>query len=171
MIAFITQGLRTTRWLVVLVAVTGCEPEDGPTSLLSDDWRSTYLEVRGCRASPDHDLEHVALWMDPASKVKWDTCVDAFPEGGSTCTEGFPEGATFVKPQYLDGACTQLLRISIAKKDRRFAETGGWHWQEIAFDGERESITKDGAQPRCVGCHATCDGFDQRCYMDPDPVE
>lgn len=147
---------------------TACEPDDPAAEpLVGDDWASSLLEVRTCRASPDHDLEHVALWLDAASKPLWERCVDAFPSGDSTCTEVFPEGALFVKPQYLDPACTQLARISVARKDSTFTATGGWHWQEIAFDDGVGSVSQDGALTRCAGCHATCSGYDQRCYMDP----
>jgi len=152
------------------LALAACDDEArAPAKIYPADWRTSYVEVRGCRASPDHDLEHVALWIDPASQAKWDTCVDAFPEGGSTCADPFPDGATFLKPQFSDPACTQLVRLSIAKKDAaRFASSGGWHWQEVLVDGAgREAVSKDGDVPRCSGCHALCDGYDQRCYMDP----
>lgn len=158
--------------LVLLFAIplVACDSEaSAPAKIYPTDWRTSFVEARGCRASPDHDLEHVALWVDAASKIRWDDCVDAFPDGDSTCTERFAEGATFLKPQYADAACTQLVRLSIAKKDSaRFASSGGWHWQEVLVDGAgRERVSLDGAVERCSGCHALCPGFDQRCYMDP----
>lgn len=149
------------------VGLVACEPDAAePERLVGDDWATSFSEVRTCRASPDHDLEHVALWIDPGSKALWERCVDAFPEGDSDCTEVFPAGATFVKPQYFDAACTQLARISVAQKDPAFAASGGWHWQEITFDEGVGTVSQDGAIKRCANCHATCGGYDQRCYMD-----
>ncbi|MCC6624582.1 MAG: hypothetical protein IT385_25260 [Deltaproteobacteria bacterium] len=156
--------------LLAFVAFIACDAEaTAPPKIYPADWRTTYLEARGCRPSPDHDLEHVALWIDPASKATWDACVDAFPEGDGDCEAPFADGATFVKPQYLDAACTQLVRLSIAKKDAtRFASSGGWHWQEVLVDGAgRERVSLDGAVERCSSCHELCPGHDQRCYMDP----
>ncbi len=161
---------RTLLSLVVLMVsfAGGCDSEDtSPAKIYPADWRESYLEVRGCRASPDHDLEFVSLWMDPASKAQWDSCVDAFPEGDSTCGDPFPEGATFLKPQYLDPACTELARLSIARKASGFDDVGGWHWQEVLVTNGRERVSHDGALTRCSGCHALCDGHDMRCYMDP----
>ena len=156
--AFILSGLF----------LLACDPDAGePEHIYPDDWTSAYLEVRGCRASPDHDLEYVSLWIDPASKPLWDTCVDAFPEGDSTCTELFPDGATFLKPQYLDPACTQLARLSIARKAPGFASAGGWHWQEVLYQNDVPRVSQDGAIAKCARCHETCPGFDLRCYMDP----
>lgn len=149
--------------------VTGCEPDDPETidPIYPADWKSTYIEVRGCRGSPDHDLEFVGLWIDPASQARFDECV----KPGGTCTGAFDAGATFVKPQYSDPACTDLVRVSAARKEAGFDAVGGWRWQEVAYTGGKAKVTEDGALQQCYGCHASSaceDAFDTRCYMDAD---
>ena len=156
------------RWgLSIVVLACACDEEASPPKLYPIDWGQRLIEARGCRNSPDHDLEFVSLWIDPGSQTRWRDCVDAFPEGGSTCTGPFPDGALFLKPQFDDAECKSLVRISVAQKDSAFAKTGGWHWQEVAVKNGVEKVVQDGALERCAGCHDDSDGFDQRCYMDP----
>jgi len=157
------------RWsaLVLLAALVGCDPDD-PTPvepLYPSDWTTSFTQVRGCRSSPDHDLEYVTLWIDPASQAKFDACV----KPGATCTGEFDAGAVFLKPQYADQACTDLVRISAAKKEAGFETVGGWHWQEVLYSGKQAKVNEDGALRDCYGCHASSaceDAFDTRCYMD-----
>jgi len=146
---------------VILAATSfiGCDPDDAPRSLLPADWETSLVSLRGCRQGPEHDLEYVRLLADPGSAADYDRC--AVPDG--TCTTPFAEGALFVKPQYADAGCTELVRFSLAKKDGDFAASGGWRWQELDAAGE---VKLDGALQRCAHCHASCEGsFDSRCYM------
>lgn len=161
--------MRTVTCLILatcaLASSLGCDDGDAaPERIYPTDWATSFVEVRGCRPSPDHSLENVALWIDPASKELFERCVVY----DSTCTEVFPEGATFLKPQYADAACTDLVRLSIARKEPGFDDAGGWHWQEVIYDTPTKShVSKDGADKSCWSCHATCDGsYDMRCVMD-----
>lgn len=152
--------------LTIATAVTAlaCDPDDGgPAPIYPADWATSFTKVRDCRQTPEHDLNHVTLHVDPASVALWQQCVVY----DSTCTERFAEGATFIKAEYSDSACTDLVLVSAAKKssDAAFADVGGWHWQEVQADGR---VAEDGAVERCARCHESCDGsYDHRCVMDP----
>lgn len=154
--------------LMTMLVTAGCDPDDGdpkPEPLYPADWETRFVKLRECRSSPDHDLEYVSLWSDSASAARYTTCVK--PDGA--CTGAFDEGAVFLKPQYADARCSDLVRISAVKKDATFTTVGGWQWQEVMVDGGKATVTEDGAITSCYGCHrsSACESaFDTRCYMD-----
>ena len=135
---------------------------DGTESIVPEDWETSLVEIRDCRSAPYHNLEHVRLLVDEASIDMFETCT-ADPDA---CGEPFPEGALFVKPQYDDPDCTELVRISATRREHAASAPGedGWRWQELDASG---SVTQDGQPASCVNCHDQCAGYDTRCAMDP----
>jgi hypothetical protein len=141
------------------LAATGC---DGTESIVPEDWETSLVEIRDCRLGPEHGLEFIRLLVDPGSVDSFETCT-ADPDA---CSEPFPAGALFVKPQYADQDCTELVRISATLREHAASSPGGegWRWQEIDVDGRVEI---DGQPASCTSCHDHCAGFDTRCAMDP----
>jgi hypothetical protein len=135
----------------------------GPQPLFSADFEQTFVQVRGCRKSIEHDLEFVRLLVRPEDAATYARCV--VPDSPCGDADGFAQGALLVKAQYLDASCTELLRWTVAQKDAASTEGGGWRWQEVSA---ARQVTLDGAPRACVSCHTHCDpAFDLRCVMDP----
>lgn len=150
-------------------ALFGCdEPESDPADagvpVFADEWASTYVELRGCRLSIEHELEHIRVLADPATAAQFGACLDAEP--GPDCDQPFSEGAVLLKAQYRDDDCTDLLGFTAVRRQADApAAGGGWRWQAVEPDG---AVTLDGAPPSCVGCHQTCEGpGNLLCAMDP----
>lgn len=155
------------------LALTGCDddPEvaaDAGVPVFPADYLSSFTEVRDCRQSIEHELEYVRLLVPADQAAEISRCMTP----GTTCDAALPVGTLLVKPQYLDPGCTDLLRVTAARRETAAAagDRAAWRWQEVTAAG---AVTVDGdgsegAAARCVGCHAACDpGWDLRCVMDP----
>jgi hypothetical protein len=150
---------RTTIAFVSLVSslAVGCgsgtETDDEP--LFADDFAATYREVRSCRRSGDHDLNHVRIVVNATGH---DTFVD---RGGP-----FPVGTSVVKVEYADPDCMDLIGFTAMRRDApgSHPESGDWTWQRL--DADRK-VVQSGNIPECVSCHASCgvppDGHDWTC--------
>jgi hypothetical protein len=142
------------RALVVcaLLAASGaCGTDDEP--VFPRGYAASYVEVRNCRASGDHDLHKIRVLAEPA--------IAAIYQARS---EPFPVGAVILKEEYdfSDDTCSdELAWWSVMKKT-----DAGWTFQRVAPD---RSVTSEN-DSRCVGCHTTMcgvppDGFDGTCAM------
>jgi Cytochrome P460 len=146
--------MRALLWLAV---AAGCGSD--VAAEFPADYATTYLEVRGCRPSGDHDLHSIRVLADP---LAWPTYTrrDA----------PFAEGAVVLKEEYdfADRTCagpivewTVMRRLAGDQGDK----TAGWAWQRVAAD---RSVTSED-EPRCIGCHQRCgqspDGHDGTCAM------
>ena len=124
----------------------GCPPASTAPAFPAD-YASSYVEVRDCRRSPEHDLAFIRILATP----------DAAPiyqaRAGS-----FAEGTVILKEEYADPDCTMLEGFTVMARER-----GAWRWQEVTAD---RTVLDDGALPRCVGCHSSCEeGFEQTCAL------
>ena len=99
-------------------------------------YAASYLEVRDCRRSPDHDLAYIRVLASPDA-------ADAY----TARTTSFPEGAIVLKEEHADPDCTDLVRVSAMLR-----EEGDWRWQQVDADGTVLEIERE----RCAGCHAAC---------------
>lgn len=160
-------ALRLSAALVA--ALSGCDAADPGQAdagrpVFADDWASTYVELRGCRLSIEHELEYIRVLADPAAAAQFGACLDA--EAGPGCDPPFAEGAVLLKAQYRDDDCADLLGFTAVRREAAApAAGGGWRWQSVDPDG---AVTLDGAPPTCVGCHQTCEGpGNLLCAMDP----
>ncbi|MEN9578105.1 MAG: hypothetical protein RJA70_1114 [Pseudomonadota bacterium] len=157
--------------LVVLVSLMvgklSCStPSDGESMHEGDavfpiNWEQSLVELRDCRRSIDHELEFVRLFASKDAAAPYEECVTR-----GECDEPFASGSIFLKPQYRDAECRELVRYSAVKREQPAKAPGpaGWRWQEVLASGK---VVADGAPSECVGCHAQCDGsYDLRCAMD-----
>ena len=134
----------------------GCGGGDaGPEPAFPADYAASFREVRGCRASSDHELNKVRVVADPAAFEPYTTRAAAFPEGAIVLKEEY---------DFADGACAgAIVRWTVMQ--RSAAHPGGWLWQDL--DGDRHVVSQDDAL--CVSCHAGCgrppDGYEGTCEV------
>jgi hypothetical protein len=126
----------------------GCASDDepAPAPLFPADYASSYVQVRDCRLSSEHDLSPIRVLSDPATAADYQSRMD-----------GFAEGAVVVKEEYdfSDPDCTgdiQRWTVMVREPEGSSPDTLGWHWQKV--DAARNVVTDNEA--RCVNCHTTC---------------
>lgn len=147
--------------VAVLVGALSCGADEERTTsttlqaLYAQDYRASYMELRSCRKSGDHDLAYVRV-LGTADAAA------AYLERSSS----FSEGAVLVKEQYdfADSACAGTVdMVTVMLRDSDFEAGLGWRWQRT--DGAGRVLGED--EPRCIGCHADCglppSGFDGTC--------
>lgn len=144
----------------VIPAVTMCACGDGDEPpLFPTDYSSSYVQVRDCRASGDHDLNHVRVLADPLA-------VDAY----RMRDRPFPIGAVVLKEEYefSDDTCIgpiQQWTVMVQLASGSSSSTLDWHWQKL--DAQRNVVSDN--EPRCYACHATCgvppDGYLSTCAV------
>jgi hypothetical protein len=142
---------------VGLVAA-GCPGEEA-SPLFPEDYASTYVEVRDCRGSGDHDLNNIRVLADPAALVPYRDRLDAFPEGAVVLKEehGFED---------VDCTGTPVGWTVMVRRASGSDETLGWQWQKV--DADRGVVSEDDS--RCVNCHSECvppDGYEFSCAIPP----
>lgn len=124
-----------------------CGDEPAPEQpLFPADYASSYVEVRDCRASTDHDLTRVRVLAAP------DTA-----EAYMARDQPFEPGALVLKAEYAydDMACAGDIESWTVM--RRLAEgsspeTLDWEWQDV--DADRRVVSTNDS--RCIGCHTSC---------------
>jgi hypothetical protein len=134
-----------------------------PEVVFPEDYAATYLEVRNCRRSIDHDVNFVRVLADPAAYE---------PYMGRTAE--FPVGAVVLKVEYVEEAdCladADIERWSVMRKEE--PGFGGdeyvdWYFQRVNV--RREVISDN--EERCTRCHSECgvlpDGYDGTCAIPP----
>jgi hypothetical protein len=145
--------------------------------LVPSDWEDSLVEMRDCRQSIDHQLEFVRLLVSENVAPDYERCVTR-----GECDEPFEAGSLFLKPQYRDADCKDLVQFTLSKREQRVSRPGteGWRWQVVRADGnvELDAVAPNDTAPNdtatndtaasCTSCHSQCDGsFDLRCAMDP----
>ncbi|MBC7976341.1 MAG: cytochrome P460 family protein [Myxococcales bacterium] len=142
-----------------MAACGGGDGDDGLEAAFPADYASSYVEVRDCRPSGDHDLNHVVILADPAAAPAY-----------QLRDRPFPIGAVVLKAEYDfgDDTCTGPVRYWTVMVQRRAGSspaTIDWQWQKV--DNQRVVVTED--EPRCIGCHTTCgvapDGYAGTCAI------
>jgi hypothetical protein len=137
--------------LLVVAAVGGCgapEPEANATAAFPVDYADSYVEVRGCRKSADHELEHIRVLADPAALEPY-----------RNRRGEFPDGAVVLKEQYeaSDATCSgPISQWTVMQKDGSTRDRLGWSWQRV--DADRQVVETN--TPSCVNCHSACTGSD-----------
>jgi hypothetical protein len=129
------------------------------TQLFRADYASSFVQVRPCRTSPDHDLNNVRVLADPLAAGPY-----------QMRDRPFPTGAIVLKEEHdLDDAtCTgKIVAFTVMVKlaDGSDPEQLDWHWQKV--DATRTVQTDN--EPRCYSCHTTCgvppDGYLGNCSV------
>lgn len=135
--------------------------DDGVEPAFPDDYEASYVEVRNCRGSGDHDLHNIRILVDPTAAAAY--------EGR---TEPFGEGAVVMKEEYDFGdvSCSgDIVQWTVMRKlaEGSSPQTLGWAWQQV--DLSRRVVAEDGQ--RCISCHQGCgvapDGYDWTCSIPP----
>ena len=146
----------------VLTACADDPPEPSRDAVFPADYRESFVQLRTCRQSIEHDLEFVELWVSPDHAALFDDCVSpALP-----CDAPLPAGVVVIKPQFLDAGCSTPIRTAAAQRlhGEDLGDGAAWLWQEVDPDGR--STGNDGTA--CIACHQHCDpAYDLRCVMDP----
>ena len=143
--------MRLSRWVALpaFLAAACSEPESptpAPEAAFPADYAASYVEVRGCRKSADHELEFVRVLADPAALGPY-----------TDRSSAFPDGAVVLKEQYdaSDDTCSgPIAQWTVMLKNRTASERLGWDWQRVGAD---RRVTESNSQ-RCSTCHADCSG-------------
>jgi hypothetical protein len=120
------------------------------------NYRDTYVEVRSCQASGDHNLNHVRVLANPRAAAAYRQRNDHFAEGDVVVKEEF---------DFSDSACSGAITrwTAMLRSDKAVAEAQGWRWQTV--DSSWHVVETNGTT--CVGCHASCglppDGYEGTC--------
>src|SRR4051812_28274789 len=103
------------RILLLVALLAGC---GGSAPLFPADYAATYVEVRGCRPSGDHDLNNIRVLADPAALGPYMTRASDFPVGavvlkeehdfGDTACTGKPKQYTVMVKQPAGTATARL---------------------------------------------------------------
>ncbi len=140
---------------VALLLLAACG-QDAATPAFRADYGATFVEVRNCRSSADHDLHKIRVLVDS----------DALAPYRDRNAE-FPLGAIVLKEEYdfADGDCSGVVIEWTVMEKVPFADNLGWSWQRV--DADRRVMTEDDA--RCITCHTSCgvapDGYLGTCAV------
>ncbi len=128
-----------------------------PTPLFPADYAASFVEVRDCRPSSDHDLRMIRVVADPEAARRYRLRDADFAAGALVVKEEFDFGEDCSGPPL---QWTVMERAPDAEAIRL-----GWRWQRV--DGDRTVVSED--EPRCFGCHADCgvapDGYRGTCAV------
>jgi Cytochrome P460 len=147
-----------------MLAMSGCPSDDGddeggPEPDFPADYAGSYVEVRNCRGSGDHDLNNIRILASPSALAPYQDRV-----------EPFPVDAVVLKEEYDFGDITcegPIKQWTVMRRlpDGSSTDTLDWAWQRV--DLQREVVDEDAS--RCIGCHQGCgmapDGYDWTCAM------
>ena len=147
-----------------LLARDGSQPDQGAPdagsarrAIYPIDFEQTYLEMRDCRHSHEHELRYIRVFASPSAQKSY---------GALSASEPYPVGAQIVKIEYDDSECAQPVGFTAMEKLSVGANPDGsdWFWQSVDADGQ---VRSEGAPPRCVQCHEHhCEppfGYDLTC--------
>lgn len=146
--------------LVALLVAFGCGGDPDPIEiLLPIGYETSFVEVRDCRRSADHNLTSVRILADPATA-----------EAYMLRDRPFPVGSVIVKEErdYADDECSGPIESwTIMRKlpEGAAPETLDWEWQQLG--PTRQDQTEDVL--RCASCHEDCgmppDGYLGTCAV------
>jgi hypothetical protein len=140
---------------LLLVALAACG-QDASTPAFRADYAASYVEVRDCRSSADHDLHKIRILADRAALAPY-----------RDRTAGFPTGAIVLKEEYdfADGDCTGPVIEWTVMEKLATSDNLGWSWQRV--DADRDVVTEN--DTRCITCHTQCgvapDGYLSTCAV------
>jgi hypothetical protein len=141
--------------LCALVQACSESPVEAPAPSFAEDYEASYVEVRDCRKSADHELEYIRVLADPMALGPY---LDR--------TSDFADGAVVLKEQYDagDDTCTgPITQWTVMTKRAAASEHLGWDFQRVAAD--RRVVEMNASS--CSGCHQGCSGspigYDSTC--------
>jgi hypothetical protein len=130
--------------------VAGCpgddppSPDAAPAALFPASYLDSYVEVRDCRTSGDHELRKIRVLADPLAK-------DAY----MLRDRPFPVGAILLKEERDDSCDGEIASFTVMVRlaDGSSPSTLDWQWQRVDPKTMRDA-TEDPA--RCINCHSGC---------------
>ncbi len=147
---------------VPLLGPLGCADDSAaePAPLFPTEYAASYTEVRGCRASTEHDFARVRVLADPDAVGPY-----------LARDRDFPVGAVVLKAEYdfADPTCQgPIARWTVMVREAAGSspEALDWHWQDVSAN--RQVKTENEA--RCIGCHTGC-GVPPEGYLGTCTVE
>jgi hypothetical protein len=141
-------------WGFLGLLVLGCD-DAGPVPRFPADFAQTYLEMRNCRHSHEHELRHIRVFASPGAQLPYKNLHLATP---------YPEGATLVKLEYELAGCNpaDLVEYTVMYKGK--GGEGDWFWQRVSVD---RMVDEEGTLRDCINCHRVhCSppfGYDLSC--------
>jgi hypothetical protein len=145
--------------LPLVLALSTCAEVDSPTPpmVLPGDYRTAFVQVRGCRGTIEHGLDKSVVVRVRSEQAELYNA-GPFP---------FPQGSLVVKEEYSDQGCTQLFNYTIMRKEAPgfFPEVGDWQWFRLDSYG---TLIQGGKLADCSHCHATMCGS-KRDYTCTEP--
>jgi hypothetical protein len=131
-------------------ALTGCAEVDSfqPHQVIPPDYRTTFVQVRSCRSSVEHDLVHILVRTSPEVAPVYET--GPLP---------FAPGTVIVKEEYSDSRCSQLTAYTVMKKEKPGTDPAGGDWRWYKVDNLDRILLQGAGTKRCSSCHANnCGG-------------
>ncbi|KIG14424.1 hypothetical protein DB30_06767 [Enhygromyxa salina] len=155
-----TRSINLLTAALVLGLLSGCPDEDPEIEPdFPADYEASYVEVRDCRGSGDHDLNNIRILAGPTALEPYQGRVEPFPVDAVVLKEEYDFG---------DFDCTGPIKqwtVMRRLPDGSAPDTLDWAWQRV--DLERKVLDEDA--PRCIGCHTGCgvgpEGYDGTCAM------
>jgi cytochrome P460 len=145
--------------LVTPVACSSGDGDAGPAPAFPADYAASYVEVRDCRSSSDHELHRVRVLADAAAAAVYQSRSGDFAEGAVVLKE---------EHDFADSDCSgdvERWTVMVREAPGSAGDRLDWHWQDI--DARRRVKTEN--ESGCVGCHTGCgqppDGFLGTCTV------
>lgn len=111
-----------------------------------ENYQQSYVEVRGCRKSGDHDLAFVRVLADEDAAGPYLDRTSEFSEASVVLKEEYDFG---------DATCSgELLGWTAMRRNAAATEQLGWDWQRVS---SQRTVTAS-STGRCQSCHAACTG-------------
>lgn len=136
------DGSRTVTVEEIIQAVNNALSGCPPAPIFPANYAQTFIEVRDCRLSTEHEGYYIRVLTDPGAAQAYR---DLAPS--------LPHGTVVVKEEYTRPDCRSdaLARWSAMRKQSPGfdADAGDWQWQRVARNG---TIVAEG-KATCVGCH------------------
>ncbi|MBL8915330.1 MAG: cytochrome P460 family protein [Archangium sp.] len=148
--------MRRLLLIIAAMASAACEPEPS----FPADYAKSYVEVRNCRPSSEHDSHLIRVLASPSALSPY-----------RDRDAGFPEGAVVLKEErdFGDVSCSgPVLKWTVMTRRSEAAGVNGWLWETVSAPDRRIDV-KETNSTRCTGCHAGCgrgpDGFEGTCAV------
>jgi hypothetical protein len=141
--------------LLSLLLLGGCFQQDklGISQILPPDYRTTYLQVRGCRLANGHGSNSIVVFASAEAQSNYLSRISPLPQG-----------SVIVAEESVQADCSDLAGYTLMFKDvPGYNPTAGdWHWQRL---DDQRYVLEDGRVQSCINCHASpsCNRNDYTC--------
>lgn len=152
--------LAVTAATLTALACGGSDEAAGPAPAFPADYAASFVEVRDCRSSSEHDLHRVRVLADPAAAQVYQSRAGDFAQGAVVLKE---------EHDFADIDCSgpvERWTVMVRRPAAELDEQLGWRWQDL--DAARRVTGEDANS--CAGCHTGCgqppDGFQGTCTVE-----